>query len=247
MSLSSLCRILTAAAAITSVQASPFFDFEARSPSALQTRDLSGSSCVPFVYGSKDTPLSTVCVSISGGTLTVTYPTLPSGGTYTDLHVDVETSPIKEDNQGKWPYTLGNNACKITGGGTQAICTITVLGAWRVCNSPLYIGVHASFNLPDGSSNTGWGQGTCISTRPNCPKYFTFTTTCTCPVVTTYEPYTTSLVYVKTILETHTTTCSTVAPPVTKSDTCTNPNAGATQTVDGGATPVAGFTCTTPA
>lgn len=192
MSLSTLGRILTAAVAITSIQASPFFGFEARSPNALQARDLSGSSCVPFVYGAKDTQLGQVCVSISGGTLTVTYPTLAPGGAYTDLHVDVETSAITQDNQGKWPYTKDHGACTVTGN-TQATCTIPVLDAWRVCDSLLYIGVHASFNLPDGSGNTGWGQGTCISSRPNCPKYFTFTTSCTCPVVTTYEPYTTSV------------------------------------------------------
>lgn len=53
------------------------------------------------------------------------------------------------------------------------------------------------------------------------------------------------LVYTKTILETHTVTCSTVPAPVTASATCTNPNAGATQTVAGQAS-VAGFACVSP-
>jgi len=183
-------HILTSAVAATSVQASPFIELGPRSFNSLQQRDLSGSSCVNFVYGAKDTQLGQVCVSISGSNLVVTYPTLPSGGSYTDLHVDVETSPITQPNQGKWPYTLGNGKC--TASGVTATCTIPILSAWRVCNSPLYIGVHASFSIP-GDSLTGWGAGTCIEARPNCPKYFTFTPTCTCPVVTTYEPYTTSV------------------------------------------------------
>ncbi|KAF1955624.1 hypothetical protein CC80DRAFT_549314 [Byssothecium circinans] len=244
-----LSSFLAAAVAITSVQASPFLDLDARSVNALQPRDLSGSKCVDYVYGATNTKLGQVCVSISGGTMTITYPTLPTGGSYTDLHANVQTTPITEDNQGKWPYTLGKGSCKISADRLSATCTVPILDAWRKCNSDLYIGVHASFDLPGKGGNTGWGDGTCISTRPNCPKYFTFTTKCECSVVTTYDPYTTSLVYVitKTVFETLTTSCSTTPAAVTATATCTNPGSAAIETVKGGTTAVAGFTCATPA
>ncbi|KAF2274277.1 uncharacterized protein EI97DRAFT_444282 [Westerdykella ornata] len=210
MFLSSLRFVLvTAALAITSTQASPHLDFGAGPFNALQTRDLAGSSCVDFVYGAKDTKLGQVCVSISGGTLTITYPTLPSGGSYTDLHAIVQTTPITESVQGHWPYSLDKGTCQISGGGTSATCTIPVLD------------------------------------EGECAISISISTECRCPVVTTYDPITTSLVYTKTIYETHTTTCSTTPPPVTVSDApCTNPKPD-TITITT-KTSVAGFTCTSP-
>ena len=136
------------------------------------------------------TPLGQVCVSITPTTLTVTYPDL-GGGSYTDLHVTVQTSPITQPNQGKWEYTKGNGACTISGG--TATCSIKVLPEWQKCDTTLYIGVHASFTAADGSGNTGWGTGKCIESRPNCPKYFEFNTKCECKVVTTYDPVSTEV------------------------------------------------------
>jgi hypothetical protein len=186
MSLSSVRSILLSTAlAITSVQASPF-DLSA----TLQARDLVGSSCVPFVYGAKNTPGGEVCTSISGNNLIVNYPDL-SGGSYSDLHVIVQTGAVTEPNQGKWPYTLGKGQCTTSAG--TASCTIPILDAWRKCSAPLYVGVHASFNTGAGASETGWGNGQCISDRSNCPKYFTFTPKCECTTVTSYEPYSTSV------------------------------------------------------
>jgi hypothetical protein len=184
--------VLAAASAISFVKASPFFELDTRSFGGLLARDLSGSKCAPFQYGAKYTPYGEVCVSIAEGFLTVKYPDMPNGGNYSDLHVSVQTSAVTEDNQGKWPYTKGNGFCTVTDL-TTASCKIPVLDSWRSCGAKLYIGVHASFSLDGTSGNTGWMEGTCISTRQNCPRYFTFTTECKCPVVTEYEPLTASV------------------------------------------------------
>jgi hypothetical protein len=182
-----------AAVAVTSVGATPFVGLNVRFIESLQTRDLSGSSSVDFLYGATYTPLGQVTTSVSGGIMTINYPVLPSGGNYTDLHVTVQTTVTTETNQAKWPYTLGKGDCTISADRTSAKCTITVLDAWRKCDTDLYVGVHASFTLEGVGGNTGWGAGTCISTRPNCPRYFKFRTECKCSAVTTYDPYTTSV------------------------------------------------------
>jgi len=229
MYFSSFCQILlAAAAAITSVEASPFFDLNPGSLNLLAPRDLSGSQCVAFVYGNTNIQLGQVCVTISGGNLVVTYPTI--SGTYTDLHVDVETSPITQTNQAFWPYTLGKGQCSASGG--TASCTIPIQPSWRVCGETLYIAVHASFTLADGSSNTGWGNGPCIpGGRPqNCPKSFTMTTTCQCPVVYTFDPYTTTTTYLVTTINTITVSCSTTPAASTTTASCNDPNAGVTVT-----------------
>jgi hypothetical protein len=136
----------------------------------------------------KNTQLGQVCVSITSTTLTITYPDI-SPGYYADLHATVQTSKITEPVQGQWEYGVGKG-CSYTGG--KASCSIQVLDSWKKCDVTLYIGMHAKFFI-DGSENTGWADGTCIESRPNCPKYFTFNPTCECKVVTTYDPYTTSV------------------------------------------------------
>jgi hypothetical protein len=187
------CILLTAATAILPTHASPFSS--SSSLNFLLPRDLSGTSCVPFVYGATNTQFDKVCVSVTGDTLTITYPSLPSGGAYTDIHAIVQTTPVTEAIQGQWPYGLGTGTSKsgCTKNGGTATCSIPIQLAWRACNLKLYIGVHASFSLDGVNSQTGWADGTCIKARPNCPKYFVFTTECQCPVVTTYEPITTSV------------------------------------------------------
>lgn len=187
--------LLTAAMAISFVEASPF-ELDPRSFSSLSARELTGTSCAPFLYGAKYTEYQKVCISATGSALTITYPNLPSAGNYSDIHVIVQTTPIQEPVQGKWPYgsSAGKTGCQIAGG--SATCTIPMQTGWKVCNSQLFIGVHASFSLDGLSGETGWREGTCITDRSNCPRYSTFTTECKCPVVTTYEPYTTSVCFV---------------------------------------------------
>ncbi|CAA9959271.1 hypothetical protein PTMSG1_02787 [Pyrenophora teres f. maculata] len=112
-------------------------------------------------------------------------PDLPSGGVYTDLHVTVSTGTITEPNQGKWPYTLGKGQCSTANG--KVSCNTSIADTWRKCEAAQYVYVHASF-MVDGTSDAGWGKGTCIEARFNCPKWFTFTPTCKCSKVATYEP-----------------------------------------------------------
>lgn len=51
-----------------------------------------------------------------------------------------------------------------------AACSIAVDPSWKFCGPKLYIGVHVSFSLDGVNGVTGWRSGTCINTRPNCPK-----------------------------------------------------------------------------
>lgn len=257
----SSCALLMAAMAVTSVQASPFSGLDVRSSSGILARDLSGKSCASFVYGAKNTVVGEVCISVAGSTLTVQYPDLSAtGGKYEDLHVIVQTTSISETAPGQFPYTYGKGQCSLSG-----TCSIPIEDAWRACNLKLYIGIHAGFS-PDGVSHeTGWMEGPCIKPEKNgnCAKYFTFTTECKCPVVTKFEPVTTSVcvfccmksittdiseqvVYVKTVYETHTATCTTIPAEVTAEASCDDPKVGATKTVNS-TKEIAGFTCPTPA
>src|SRR5689334_7517137 len=129
--------LLTAALAISFVKASPFFELDTRSFNSLSSRDLTGSSCAPFLYGAKYIKYQEVCISATGSALTITYPNLPPEGSYRDLHVIVQTTPITEAVQGKWPYgsSSGKTGCTITG--RSATCTIPMQASWKACNLQL--------------------------------------------------------------------------------------------------------------
>jgi len=185
--------LLTAAVAITSVQASPFSGLDTRSFNGLLARDLSGKICKPFVYGAKRTPVGgDVCVSFAGDSLTVTYPDLSSvGGSYGDLHVIIRPTRFDITAPGQWPYKLDNGYCTKSG-----TCTIPILDTWRACGLDLYIGIHAAFIPKTGSaSETGYANGDCIDPKNsgNCAKYFVFKTECQCVEVTKYEEVKTSV------------------------------------------------------
>jgi len=180
--------LLGAIFAITSVQASPHFGL-----SPLNSRDLFvPTTCDAFVLGATQINIGQVCVGISGGTVTVTYPTLTPPNAYTDIHVYIGTAPPTNRAPGSFPYSL-SNGCTISADGTTATCSIPVQSSWRVCESPLYIATHAAVTY-QGQSQTGWGAGTCFGgTQGNCAKYWTFTTHCQCPVVYDYEPITSTV------------------------------------------------------
>ncbi|KAG7420621.1 hypothetical protein Forpi1262_v016159 [Fusarium oxysporum f. sp. raphani] len=211
--------------------------------SGLSRRDLfvPSTTCDDFVTGAEQTKIGQVCVGISGGTVTITYPTLTSS-TYTDIHVYIGTSAPTSHIPGSFPYTLGNGACTISADKTTATCSIPVQSSWRVCGKTLYIATHAS--LANGS--TGWGKGTCFDSPPpnNCAKYWTFTTECQCPVVVDYEPITSTTVCVTTIM---TTITSIVTPsPTSTITTCDDPNSGsATSTITTTTTTSFELTCPT--
>jgi hypothetical protein len=245
-----LSALLSAAAIFAAVQASPFLDVLGNSARALKARDLVSHSCVDFVYGNTNITLGQVCVDITNTDVTIHYPTLPAGGSYTDLHAAINTTGIINPRQNEWPLTLGHGQCFIQNGGVDAYCTTPVIDDWRVCGKTLYIAAHASFDLPGVGGNTGWGKGDCIpGGRPqNCAKSFSVQTECKCSVVTTYAPYSTEVVYTvtKVVYETSTKTCSTTKAPDTTQATCTNPSANAVQTVDGGPATPPGFSCAAP-
>lgn len=168
---------------VTSVLASPFNRFSTRDLYILNT-------CDDFVLGNDQNSIGKVCISISGGTLTVTYPALPSTDAYSDIHVYIGTTIPTVTSPGKLPYTFGNGYCTISADKTEATCTIPVEDSWRACNSPLYIATHASLTY-SGAGQTGWGAGSCYgSSTGNCAKYWSFTTQCQCPVIYSYEPIT---------------------------------------------------------
>jgi hypothetical protein len=81
---------------------------------------------------------------------------------------------------------------------SSASCTVPLF-AFKCgpvgCNQQLFIAAQADVSGPS-FGGTGWGNingGTifdCKNPNGNCAKYWTFTTECECPVVTTFEPVT---------------------------------------------------------
>ena len=185
--------LLTALIAVTSIEASPFWAIDAQGL-GLVARDIfvPPTTCDPFVLGANQQNIGNVCVSISGGTLTVTYPTLSPPNAYTDIHVYVGTTAPTDSSPGHFPYTLGNGNCTIGNGGTTATCSIPVQSAWRVCGHQLFIATHAAVTY-SGSGQTGWGAGTCFDNAGNCAKYWTFNEQCVCPLVIDFFPITTTV------------------------------------------------------
>ncbi|KAL7908549.1 hypothetical protein GGI35DRAFT_493641 [Trichoderma velutinum] len=133
--------LLGAALAATSVQASPyvevdFFGLQARN--LIKARDISvpNPTCVPFQIGNSQNPPyvlsgTGVCVTVSGSNFVFTYPTLPAGSSYNDVHMWIGTSPPTASTPGtapgQFPYSNGpGKGCTITAGGTGATCTIPI-------------------------------------------------------------------------------------------------------------------------
>lgn len=183
--------VLRAILAITTVQASPHNSFGVRS-SNLRTRALDTHDCVDFGTGAPNGyhSFGEVCVDIDTTNIKVTFPTLPTGNSYTDAHLYLGCEAPTNRAPGQFPY---NSYCSVSG--TSASCTVP-LSAFTcgpiTCNEQLFIAAHATVSGP--FSGTGWGninQGTtfdCSNPNSNCAKYWTFTTHCECPVVTTFEP-----------------------------------------------------------
>lgn len=181
--------IFGALLAITAVQASPYDSLDVRSAN-LRTRDLATHNCVDFGTGSPSgfVLLGQVCVDITATTITVTYPALSGGNTYTDAHLYMGLSPPTNRAPGQFPF---NSYC--TASGTSASCTVPLSDFHHIdCGTTLYIAAQADVSGP--ASGTGWGQGTCFGCnncdQSNCAKYWSFPTECQCAVVTTYAPIT---------------------------------------------------------
>lgn len=183
--------IIGALLAITGVRASPYDSLHVGSPHRkLRSRDLATHNCVDFGTGSPNgyVSLGQVCVDITATAITVTYPTLSGGNTYTGAHLYIGTTPPTKRAPGLFPY---NSYC--TASGTSASCTVPLAACVQIgCGTTLYIAAQADVSGP--ASGTGWGQGTCFDcnncVQSNCAKYWSFPTECKCTVVTTYAPIT---------------------------------------------------------
>uniref|UniRef100_A0A093V356 Uncharacterized protein n=1 Tax=Talaromyces marneffei PM1 TaxID=1077442 RepID=A0A093V356_TALMA len=188
----------------------------------LDTRDLTGSSCLAFGVGNCPGPgcttLGQVCINISGGNVVVTYPTLTGGNTYTGIHVYVGLTAPTNRAPGLFPYNNVNTPqdCSIDIEGTTAQCTIPQSNfASLGCNTQLFIAAQGDVSFRGSNTGTGWGLGGCFGCsgngcNGNCAKYWSFSTSCQCPTVTSYNPITCIVV---------------ITPaPVTATNTCNNPN-----------------------
>jgi hypothetical protein len=180
-------------AALLSAAAAHAVDFERR---ALVPRAGSpvGSQCVPFYIGQQPSG-GNVCATISGGQITITYPTFSDARTYSNVHLwlgcNAPTGSNPGTSPGQYPYTTGTGgACTVAAGGKSASCTIP-LPSCVGCDKPLYIISHG-----DTSAGTGQGfvSGQCISST--CNPWFTYwsiTPACQCVVTNTFPPVSTSV------------------------------------------------------
>lgn len=142
--------------------------------------DLARHSCVDFGTGTPNGyhSFGQVCVDITTASITVTYPTLADGSTYTGAHLYLGSSAPTDSSLGQFPY---NKCC--TSSGTTGSCTVPLteirLGDIS-CNEKLYIAAQPDVDGSNGG--TGWGnagQGTvfdCRNPKSNCAKYWIFAT-----------------------------------------------------------------------
>jgi hypothetical protein len=157
----------------------------------LDPRDLyTQASCQDIVYGATSIASGQTCVGVKDGYLTVTANVQP-GWTLNAVHILVGIAKPTITSPGQFPYGTHKGSCTISG--LQATCSIPVQAAWRVCDRPLYIAVHVAADTPAGAHETGWGKGACYDDKGNCAKYWTFTTSCSCPVIYEYEPIVTTV------------------------------------------------------
>jgi len=168
-----------------------------------------GTQCVDFQIGnnpSSSTPNGQVCATVSGGKVTITFPTLPSI-TYTDLQAwvgcTVPNAQVPGTSPGQYPYKLGSG-CTIAPNGHSGTC-VADAPACLTCDGTLYIVSHAST-----SAGTGNGKGTCI--KADCSPWFGYwsmKTPCSCVTTNTFPPVSThSTVHVTTDLPSTSTSCS---------------------------------------
>ncbi|PVH91497.1 hypothetical protein DM02DRAFT_734155 [Periconia macrospinosa] len=243
-------RILVAAfVAVTFVQATPFWAMDDLHL-GLGRRDMVvPGPCPQLVLGATRTPIGTVCVSSSGGSITITY-TIDSANTYTLFHVHawIGIGVPTITQPGQMPYTDENHVCTIASGGKSAVCTIPTTGPNAFpprCSGAFNVVAHAELGA---SAGTAWGNGTCYDDKGNCAKYFPVNPQCQCPVVTTYDPVIHENIYstVKTITTTESTTvhCTSTPDAVTSSTSCDNPNAAPTVTISSSKS--LDFTCGNP-
>jgi hypothetical protein len=159
----------------------------------LEPRDLyvdTQTTCQDIVYGATSIASGQTCVGIKDGTLTVTANVQP-GWTLDDVHILVGTAKPTLATPGQFPYGSHKGSCTISG--LQATCNVPVQAAWRACDASLYIAVHVAATTPAGAHETGWGKGTCYDNKGNCAKYWTFTTSCSCPFIYEYKPIVTTV------------------------------------------------------
>lgn len=198
-----LTRMLGLAAvfsAIASVEAGPY----GGGFHALRIRDytpvqLAAPSCTELSIGQKATG-ARVCLSVSSGTLIVSYPAV-AGWTYNETQVYIGTTPPTGTAPGQYAFRSNNGYCFVSADKRTASCSIPVTGFQGVCSGSYYIATHAHVEsvVAEGmtpSGATGWGAGTCItSTCKPWAMYWTnpFTLICLCTSTQVFPPVTSTV------------------------------------------------------
>jgi hypothetical protein len=193
------CRTLvTALVAATFVQATPFGALAGLDMGLTRRDTYVVEQCKNLVYGNNRIPIGTVCVSLSGGCLTIKYTITSTGWSFQEVHAWAGTSVPTENAPGQFPYASGKGypdkssppACTLSGNVyTCKVCNIPK--EWRGCSGSLYIAAHAAVKGPGSQEETAWDDGTCYGrTQGNCPKYCEVHRECKCPVEYHYSPYT---------------------------------------------------------
>ncbi len=143
------------------------------------------SQCVTLLAG-QTINAGSVCTAVSGQDLVVTYKTT-NGWTLNEVQLwvgqSLSTMPTTKTGNpqvGLFPYKASNLSGATTY--TFDIPLSSLSTAIDLCGQTLLIAAHAAVQQTssDGAVNqqTGWGQGTAISSRGNWGMYFSYTVVC---------------------------------------------------------------------
>ena len=153
------------------------------------TSDGSGTQCFPLLAG-QTIDAGTVCLSIDAGALNVTYSTT-GGWELTEAHLwvgqtldDLPQTKTGNPIPGKFPYNSGD----ITGL-TSFTFSIPLTNPLINFSCPsddvtFLLAAHAALRKPNGDgtfqTETGWSDGSPITTKGNWATFSTFTLSCDC-------------------------------------------------------------------
>jgi hypothetical protein len=144
-----------------------------------------GETCVTL-YAGQHIDAGSVCVSVAGDDLVVTYQTSGDWG-LTETHLWIGTSLLDLPRTQSGNPQLGLFPYKAEDLDDATSYTFTVpiavfLDEDEVCDATLYLVAHAAMRRPDGEggfqTETGYGDGPRLVQRGNWATYFSVTLTC---------------------------------------------------------------------